>query len=172
MEYKIIKDNGSHQIYESDLTIMKIYSNPLRKGYKIASKLAQLIPEYVPKVYLETSTVLVMEKIQGMTLNDYFTSDQMSDKIILSLINALFAMHDNGYLHRDFHDKNIIITKDHKVKIIDFDRSVSIYDYRCKTISDLVYCDYVHLKEFINKLSLIYKGDKFDALQKICSSLS
>lgn len=94
--------------------------------------LSQLTPQYVPKIYFKYETdehlALVMEKIEGITLNRYTTDRKNYDaitvaKIVQSLLGALSAIHKAGYVHYDFHGGNILSTNDYSVKLIDFSQS-------------------------------------------------
>lgn len=68
--------------------------------------------------------VIVSEYIEGTTLYDYIENNQYSNReikyIIEQLIMGLKHIHDYGYAHRDIKPENIMITKDDKIKYIDF----------------------------------------------------
>lgn len=46
--------------------------------------------------------------------------EQVSTKIIKSILSGVMALHDLGYIHRDIDPSNIIMTSDGKYKLIDF----------------------------------------------------
>lgn len=49
-------------------------------------------------------------------------------KIVRNVLSGLMALHDAGYIHRDIDPGNIMLTKDEKIKIIDFGISKKISD--------------------------------------------
>ncbi|MCI0606229.1 protein kinase [bacterium] len=67
---------------------------------------------------------LVMEFIQGTTLNDKLNQRSLPEKEILKLgmqlADGLAAAHEHGILHRDLKPGNVRITPDGRVKILDF----------------------------------------------------
>ena len=125
----------------------------------ISMKVSDLIPDYVPKIYLKYETkdyiALVMEKVNGITLSEYLTSKQNHNidivtKLVTSLYEAVTALHNSGYVHDDLHGNNIIITDKHKIKLIDFGQSdlidsVSASDENTPKIFE----DYLYLKYYI-----------------------
>lgn len=127
----------------------------------ICMDVSKLIPEYVPEIYLkyETNnyTALVMEKINGITLAKYLVSRENHNidttfKIISSLCNAVFALHDAKYIHGDLHGNNIMIYDDYKIKLIDFGQSDSIDSISASDDSPNIYGDYLCLKYYIARL--------------------
>jgi eukaryotic-like serine/threonine-protein kinase len=67
---------------------------------------------------------LVMELIEGATLAERIAQGPLAPdealKIALQIAEALEAAHEAGILHRDLKPANIKITKDGKVKVLDF----------------------------------------------------
>jgi len=67
--------------------------------------------------------VIFMEYIDGVTLHTVLHYDRASydlDKIKSQLNTALIEMWKRGIMHLDFHDKNVLVTKDSDIYIIDF----------------------------------------------------
>lgn len=125
----------------------------------ISMKVSKLIPNYVPEIYLRYETnyyiALVMDRINGITLNEYLESRQnytinISSKIVISLYEAVFAFHNGGYIHGDLHGNNIIIHDDYKVKLIDFGESDLVGSMSASDENiPKIYQDYLYLKYYV-----------------------
>lgn len=161
---------SSHEgeLYTTDdkLIIIKVYYldnidrdlNSIIKIIDILMNVSKLIPEYVPEIYLKYETkdyiALVMERINGITLSEYLTTNKNRDHIISKIVDSLYktvyAFHDIGYTHGDLHGNNIIIYNDHKIKLIDFDQSdlVGSMSASDENIPE-IYSDYLSLKYYI-----------------------
>ena len=68
---------------------------------------------------------LIMEKINGVTLDSFLeNSPKLSNNEILNFIYQLCLivkeLHQNRICHRDIKPSNIIVTKDQKLRLIDF----------------------------------------------------
>lgn len=48
--------------------------------------------------------------------------------IVMKILSGLVALHDKGYIHRDIDPSNIMITKDRKIKLIDFGIAKNLID--------------------------------------------
>src|SRR5439155_20760863 len=66
---------------------------------------------------------LVMELLDGATLRDRISERLPMRKTIdyaIQIANGLAAAHEKGIIHRDLKPENIYITRDGRVKILDF----------------------------------------------------
>jgi serine/threonine protein kinase len=73
----------------------------------------------------EGEPFLVMELIEGMGLNYLIetSSDQLEGnriRYLMQIADGVEYLHKLGYLHRDICPRNIMVTRDHVVKLIDF----------------------------------------------------
>ncbi len=72
----------------------------------------------------EDEMFIVMEFIDGIELKDKIKSGPISTDEVINIANqiaeGLEAAHKKGIIHRDIKSSNIMITKDGKVKIMDF----------------------------------------------------
>ncbi len=73
----------------------------------------------------EGEPCLIMELIDGLGLN--FLVETASPQLtgnrvnyLVQIANALEYLHNQGFLHRDICPRNIMVTKEHVVKLIDF----------------------------------------------------
>jgi serine/threonine protein kinase len=72
---------------------------------------------------------IVMELVDGMGLNFLIETRSAQLKknrvnLLLQVTEALDHLHQQGYLHRDMCPRNVMVTKDNTVKLIDFGLSV------------------------------------------------
>ena len=67
---------------------------------------------------------LVSELLQGETLRDRLQSAPLSVRVALEMgvqiAEGLAAAHDKGIVHRDLKPENLFVTKDRRIKILDF----------------------------------------------------
>ena len=67
---------------------------------------------------------LVLELVQGRTLGELLAEGPMSAdeaaSIALQIAEALTAAHEKGIIHRDLKPGNVMVTPEHKVKVLDF----------------------------------------------------
>ncbi|HEX2122996.1 MAG TPA: protein kinase [Thermoanaerobaculia bacterium] len=76
--------------------------------------------------YIESSDVdvLVLEYIDGLTLQDVILDQQLSRgeklRIAVSVAEVLVAAHRVGIIHRDLKPENVMLTRHGQVKVLDF----------------------------------------------------
>jgi len=72
----------------------------------------------------EGTSFLVMEYIQGISLNDKIANGPLTDKelvrVAVQLLDGLCAAHAQGIIHRDLKPGNLRETSDARLKIVDF----------------------------------------------------
>ncbi len=70
------------------------------------------------------SPYMVIELLQGETLRDHLRKGPMRLREVLDfgaeMVRGLAAAHDAGVVHRDLKPENIFVTKDGRIKILDF----------------------------------------------------
>ena len=138
-ELKLLKcgPEGDTYISNNPNAIVKIFYfsedkyeyDEIQKTCRLSIHFSKLLPQYVPQIYLNYETkeyvALIMENIESITLNDYIINKNNYNvenvfNIVKSLIEAIFALNNLGYVHDDLHGGNILITNNYDVKLIDF----------------------------------------------------
>lgn len=82
--------------------------------------------EIAPKVLTYTKDYIIMEYIDGITVEQYLEqceSDQDIELIYDIILNAIDKLHSLNIKHNDLMTSNIIITKNGKIMIIDYGSS-------------------------------------------------
>ena len=103
-----------------------IYLELLKKEYALMVQLdhPNIVKAYAKEVNEELGASIVMEYIDGMTLDNFLKnkpSRQTRRKVVDQLVDALAYLHSKQILHRDLKPGNIVITRNgNNVKIIDF----------------------------------------------------
>lgn len=106
------------------------FQDGLSKFVDEAKRLAQFQNEAgivrVFDAFSENNTAyIIMEYLDGETLTAYLEREgkvpvERAIEMLLPVITSLEAIHAQGIIHRDIAPDNIMITKDDKVKLIDF----------------------------------------------------
>lgn len=98
--------------------------------FREAQALARVKNERVVEIYdIETTEggipFIVMELLEGEALDGYLEKKGIIEigeaiRIIIQILTALSAVHKAGITHRDIKPANIFLTKDGKIKLLDF----------------------------------------------------
>ena len=144
--YKIIKEigaGGMGSVYLAEHTLIKrkvaikslkqdlIKNEQLRERFKKeATALAQLehpnivrLNEYIEQ---QDGVFLIMEYVDGLPLDEHINNvsgpinEEQLIPLFLQILDAFEYAHKNKIVHRDIKPSNIIITKDGKIKVLDF----------------------------------------------------
>lgn len=105
---------------ELDFTIEAAHANRFRKNFEEDSSV------FIPKVFpeLTTQSVLTMEKIEGIKINDFEALDKAGfDRCKLALQGVTFYLRqifDHGFFHADPHPGNIFVLEDGRLAFVDF----------------------------------------------------
>lgn len=85
------------------------------------------LPEIYDVLEMDDGQIVLEEYIDGLTVAQVMEVDKYrysgARKVLLSLCDALTALHDRGIIHRDVKLDNVIVEKSGRVVLIDFNAS-------------------------------------------------
>lgn len=106
------------------------FKDGMVKFIEEAQKLAQFSSEPgIVKIFdsfeCNNTAYIIMEYLEGETVAEYLKqqsvlSEEETIEMMKPLIKSLEQIHKAGIIHRDIAPDNIFMTKDHKIKLIDF----------------------------------------------------
>jgi eukaryotic-like serine/threonine-protein kinase len=107
----LAKDTDRLQRFEQEARVLSALSHPnLLSIYDVGSE--------------DGLQYLVAEYLEGQTLRERLQDGALPQRKVIEystkIANGLAAAHDKGIVHRDLKPENIFITKDERVKILDF----------------------------------------------------
>jgi eukaryotic-like serine/threonine-protein kinase len=113
----------------------------------------------------EGEQYLVQELIEGMGLNFLIetTSPALKGKriaILVQLAEALGFLHKSGYLHRDICPRNVMVTNEGQVKLIDFGLAIPYTPEFCRPGNRTGTPDYL-APELIKRVTTDHRVDLF-----------
>lgn len=85
------------------------------------------IIKYIETIYSNDSVNIIMEVVENNSLSEYLrlqpnkkVSESNAKVIMKDLLKGLSYLHFNNIVHRDLKLENILISKDMRIKLIDF----------------------------------------------------
>lgn len=140
---KVLGEGGMSRVYlgEDPVTHQQVaikellpnlaHSKDLRERFRREAQIMAKLdhPNIVKLLKFEetaTSFYLIMEYVDGMDLEQHIKevtgpiSEPKAIEIMSTLLDAFGYAHEKGVVHRDIKPANIIITRDGKVKVLDF----------------------------------------------------
>lgn len=130
---KLIKDPSINELfvckkYAPQVGInKKVFYENFKKEIKLMYKINHQNVVRVFTYYLYESHYtgyIIMEYIEGTNIEewfkDYFISNVSVNDVFRQLIEGFNCLEENGIIHRDIRESNILISNDGKAKIIDF----------------------------------------------------
>ncbi len=96
------------------------------------------IVQFYEVIYLENIPYLVMEYLEGITLEDWLNTQEIKEDFAIHIIRqlgeALIYLHQLSILHLDVSPQNIIISSDgQKATLIDFSNATDLKEYSSQT---------------------------------------
>ena len=134
-EISVLSENDRCRTYiiqnkdTKSIVVKKIVDINKMDIFKKLCKIDDIHIAKILSVYEENKKCAVIEEyISGRSLYDYMISgfeigEQQAKNYIIDLCSAVCKLHNEGIIHRDIQPKNIIISSDGVIKLIDFDIS-------------------------------------------------
>lgn len=98
---------------------------------------------YIVMEYLEGETVASMLKRSGPM------SYEAAMRIVVPVLNTLDKVHQAGIIHRDISPDNLFVTKDNKIKVLDFGSARYATAYNSKSLSVIVKRGYAPPEQYV-----------------------
>jgi eukaryotic-like serine/threonine-protein kinase len=103
------------------------------RGAEILSKITdhEGIIGYVEHGKIDGQLYLLMEYVEASNLKELYAQHdpvllENVAQILIDMAAALEHMHENGYMHLDFKPENVLVTRNAKVRLVDFDLAQQI----------------------------------------------
>jgi serine/threonine-protein kinase len=103
------------------------------RGCEILSKLteSEFIVGYVEHGKMEGSHYLLMDYVEAANLKELYARQdpiltENVAQILIDMATGLSHVHESGYMHLDFKPENVLVTRNGRVRLIDFDLSQQI----------------------------------------------
>jgi len=103
------------------------------RGCEILSKLneSDFIVGYVEHGKMEGSHYLLMDYVEAANLKELYARQdpiltENVAQILIDMAVGLSHVHESGYMHLDFKPENVLVTRNGRVRLIDFDLSQQI----------------------------------------------
>jgi serine/threonine-protein kinase len=162
---KEFRENGTQNRIEREIAVMKSVNHP---------NLVQYVDDFKGHVLNDPSYFLVMEFVDGRTLQTFIEEKCLSEKevkqVFSQVLQGIQALHtvrgeedDKGIIHRDLKPQNILVSTDlASVKIIDYGLS-KVIDYTSITTTGALMGSPVYMSpeqvkdsKYIDKRSDLY----------------
>lgn len=121
---KVIR--ARHKKLKKDI-ILRSYSKPVPAYEWLYSIKCENLPLIYDVINLDDGQIVLEEYIDGMTVADIMGTEKYRysemKNVIRSLCKALAVLHTQNLVHRDVKPENVMINKDGRIVLIDFNAS-------------------------------------------------
>jgi serine/threonine-protein kinase len=108
-------------------------------GCEILSKIHdhELVIGYFDHGSIRLTPYLAMEYVESNNLKELYAREdplvaENAAQILIDMVLALAHVHENGFMHLDFKPENLLITRNGKLRLVDFDLAQPIPDQPLK----------------------------------------
>lgn len=128
----LAKNKSIHQFVAIKMLHPRFSTNPVlrdrfrQEAIMLSSLNHPNIVKFLNYVENEFGIFLIMEYVDGMTLEDYINKktgliiEKKAYPMMCKILDAFAYAHDRNVIHRDIKPGNIFVTKDGNIKILDF----------------------------------------------------
>lgn len=128
----LAKNKSIHQFVAVKMLNPRYSGNPVlrerfrREAMMLSSLNHPNIVKFLNYVENENGIFLIMEYVDGMTLEDYLNTktgllvESNAFPLMLQILDAFEYAHDHNVIHRDIKPGNIFVTREGQIKILDF----------------------------------------------------
>ena len=160
--FLLIEDLGNRHLYEhaEDNTFELFYEKAIDTIVKMQRSEVEGLPSYDAdflRFEMELMPEWYLEKYLGMTLDE--KSKRILSETIESILSEVLSQPQGIFVHRDFHSRNIMLTRQDEVVVIDYqDARVGAMTY---DLVSLLRDVYVELDpNIVEKMALLFRDKK------------
>lgn len=123
-DYTIIRFR--HRTLNKDI-ILRCYSANIPAYEELTEIRCENLPEIYDTISLDDGIIVLEEYIDSITVAQVMESEKYTywsaKKVLKGICSALTVLHSRGLVHRDVKPENVLVTKNGRVVLIDFNAS-------------------------------------------------
>ncbi len=104
--------------------VVRSFQKPVKAYEELYNIKNNNLPIVYDVINLEDGQIVIEEFVEGLTITEVMESGKYrysgTRKVIRSICNALTVLHEMGFVHRDIKPENVLVDKDGRVVLIDF----------------------------------------------------
>ena len=118
--------------------VIRSYSENIDAYETLVNIRTSALPEIYDVIHLDDGMIVLEEYIDSITVAQQMESEKYNyksaKKVLKQVCSALTVLHSNGIIHRDVKPENVLITKDERVVLIDFNASNKVSTAKKDTV--------------------------------------
>ena len=107
--------------------VLRSFPKPVEAYEILCSIRCKNLPEIYDVIYVDDGQIVLEEYIDGITVAEVMQTGNYryrgAKKVLFSLCNGLWVLHNQGIIHRDIKPENVMIDKNGRVVLIDLNAS-------------------------------------------------